>query len=320
MNDITAPDDIGAANREFFAKQAELGAWVKHSEQLDKALGNYYQSLTSLTSIIREQRPAQRATFRGSDLPFCGKKFLLDNLRPEPRYEDVRYMSEFYTRNGDVFHENLQKWLGACGLMYGKWKCKKCGKRYPDTDEPTAGVQGPVSCCQAFAEYVEFAVDDGMGFKGHMDGVIFINGKYMCIELKQMGSHILNRRLNQGPDEHHYKQIQIYRSVFPKWVGIPEERFHPFVLLWYFDRGDAKVNKRWVIPANNNVYLEETSEYETTQRLMTAKQYSRIKCRCKTATDNIWCPYNERICFNQNTDERDRILASIMGNKGPINV
>lgn len=312
MDKTDTPQSVEAANQEFFSQQAELGAWVKQSEQLEQAIGNYYQALTSHTSVTCEKRPAQRATFRGSDLPFCGMKFMLDNLRPEPRFEDVRYMSEFYTRNGDVFHENLQKWLGACGLMYGKWECKKCGKKYPEDQSPTAGVQGPVSCCNAFASYVEFAVDDGMGFKGHMDGVIKIHGKFMCIELKQMGTSILNRRLSQGPDDHHYKQIQIYRSVFPKWVGIPEADFHPFVLLWYFDRGDAKNNKRWILPADNSVYIKETSEYETTQRLMTARKFSQIECRCKTYQDNVWCPYNARICFNPDLEERDRILASIM--------
>lgn len=281
---------------------------MKRSDSLDIAINNLYEKMTMFITPISYRVEAERARFRGSDLPFCPLKFMLDNVRDRPRYEEVTFMSDFYTTGGDAFHMSLQRWLGATGHMWGKFKCRKCGKLYPEgcTEEDNKLMAGPVHCCGELAYYHELHVHDDV-FSGHLDGLQHYHDAFLPSEFKQMGQRIFQRRLANGYDMHHYYQIQAYRRILPHWMGLDEKAFHPFVLLWYFERGDCRVNKRWLLKYDPTVYDRQLALVLQTKRYIEKKQYRKCHGICKSQTDNPHCPYNQMVCF-ASVDQRERII------------
>ena len=307
--------DLEMQNREFFndlirQKEHELTDGIA----LGHAIGNYYEALRGNARTISEIVPAHPAKFRGSSLPFCGMFYLLETLRTEPRLELVTYASEFYTKSGDIFHANLQKWLGSAGIAYGKWVCSnpKCQRRFPDTDDPSAGVLGPVKCCGHFANYQEFEFKHSSGFSGHMDMLCYIHDAYLVTELKQMGGTIYNTRVKNGPDEHHVCQVQSYRAVVSEALKISERKIHEKVLLWYFDRGNLKENHRWILDYNPNLFEREVQKYESALAAIHKHNYGAICMRCKTERDGVFCPYANLICFNKDLNYRRRLLKLLL--------
>lgn len=304
---------LEAANREFFQKllankEGDLSSGV----MLDRAVGNYYDLMLGAARTVSEVTPAKKVKFRGSDLPFCGFKYLLESMRQEPRLEVETFASQFFTRSGDAFHANMQKWLGAVGLAYGKWKCPHCKKTYPESKDSAAGVLGPVKCCGVYAEYVEFEFLHSSGFSGHMDTILFLHNKYAVTELKQMGDAIYSSRLKSGPDNHHQHQVQAYRAVAPEQLKIPESKFHNQVLLWYWPRGNIKTNKRWVLGYDPSFFQSDVDEHAATLAAIRKRRYGDICLRCRTERDAPFCPYNNLICFNKDAKYRQRLLELIL--------
>lgn len=317
-------EELEQRNRDFFSMLANKGLEaMKQSDSLELAVSNLYKALTAHTSKISYRKPAERARFRGSDTPFCEMKFLLDNLREKPRFEEVRYMSEFYTTGGDAFHENLQKWLGFTGFAYGKFKCKKCGTLYPkkSKEDDNIAMFGPVVCCDEPANYFELQPKNKY-FSGHVDLILNVHGKLLVTELKQMGENVYDRRLKNGYDNHHYHQVQIYRKVLGDWLPEGME-LHPWVLLWYFDRGDCKINKQWMLKYDPNVYEKEVIKFKKASKILesyqpkvhTEKNKLDVKCKmlCRKVSDNPYCPYGPMLCFAPD-DQRSNILKSLLPN------
>ncbi len=316
-DDTKSLAELEQNNRDFFAnlasKELEL---LKTHKSLQLSVTSLFDAMCSQRSRISYRKEAERTRFRGSDLPFCPMKFMLDNVRTNTRYEDVRFMSEFYTANGDAFHATIQKWLGVSGKMYGKWRCPTCNNLYPkkSTEDDNIGMFGPVTCCGEPTGYHELHVV-GKHFSGHMDGLIELHGKFLVCEFKQMGSSIFQRRLTQGYDKHHYYQAQVYRTALPKFMELPEDRFHDYVLLWYFDRGDCRVNQPWIIPHDPNVYAAEVAKVVATKKSIKRGKYHACEGICKTSQDNIYCPYNNLICFAE-PQQKQRMLQALIPTYG----
>lgn len=302
-------EDLEKANREFFQELSKQGEdLMRQSDTLALAINNLYRGMTSPRSAISYRKEAERTRFRGSDLPFCPLKFMLDNVREKPRYEEVNYMSEFFTSGGDAFHATLQRWLGASGHMWGKFKCSECGKLYPEDSkaEDNQITKGPIYCCGKLADYEELQVS-GKHFSGHMDGLLKFHRRFIASEFKQMGERIFSRRMSSGYDKHHFYQIQVYRALLPKWLGLHEDEFHPFVLLWYFERGDCKVNHPWILKYDPSVYEQQLALVIQTKRYIDKKQYRKCKGICNSHIDNPHCPYNQMVCF-ASQEQREKII------------
>jgi len=306
--------DIEQANRDFFAALARQGQDEMNQQQsLNLSIGNLYDSMTAWNSAIAYRMEAQATRFRGSDLPFCPRKYMLDQVRDRPRYEEVKYMSDFYTTGGDAFHTTLQRWLGISGKLWGKFKCRKCGKLYPEgcTEDDNKGMFGPVKCCHEPAYYHELHVT-GKHFSGHLDGLTYFQGKFLASEFKQMGSKKFEKRLSSGYDNHHYYQIQTYRRLLPEWLGWDESMFHPYVLLWYFDRGDCRINKRWLLKYEPSVYDDQAKLVSKTTRNIRDGRYLACGEICKSSTDNTFCPYNQMVCFAP-LEQKNKMLDALIG-------
>lgn len=274
--------------------------------------------LTSLPhQTLKIPEKVQRPYLRGSDMPLCPLKLALDTVREKPRVQYNTMLKEFYTSTGHAIHELIQKWLGVAKLMYGKWKCPECKTLYPvgSTEKDNLGVLGPVVCkCSElpiYCDYVEFNPHDVPKtgkYNGHCDGLLMIHDKYIVLEIKTTDTAKVAKRRQHGPDPKHELQAQSYRYVMPKFLDIPEERWHNFVLLWYFDRADPRNHAILCMPYDYENFEEEIRKFVTTMKAIASKQYSGIKGTCRKEEDNKYCPYSQ-ICFSPS---RDALIEEIL--------
>jgi hypothetical protein len=226
-------------------------------------------------------------------------------------------MKEFYTSTGHAIHQLVQKWLGVAKLMYGKWQCPKCKALYPEgcTEKDNIGTLGPVICkCSEpviYCDYVEFNPHDipkTANYDGHVDGIALIHNKYIVLEIKTTDTGKVSKRRQHGPDPKHELQAQSYRYVMPKFLDIPENMWHNFVLIWYFDRADPRNHATLCMPYDYENFEEEIRKFITLKKHLAKKQYCLIDGICKSVNDNKYCPYHA-LCFSPS---RDALIEEIL--------
>jgi len=267
-----------------------------------------------------------RPYLRGSDMPICPMKLALDTNRVNQRTQFTSFMKDFYTSIGSVFHELVQKWFGVSGVMFGKWECPHCKKLYPEgsSKEDSIGVLGPVVCtCRKFptyCNYVEFNpmnIPDTGEFKGHVDGVALIHGKYIVLEFKTTDTDKVRRRRQHGADPKHEVQASSYRYVLPQFLNIPEDQWWNFILIIYYDRADPRNNVPLCIPYAPERFEEEIHKFVSTKKKLAKKQFHLIEGLCRHATDERFCPYNS-LCFSPQRDTLiEEILPGYMARRRP---
>lgn len=84
---------------------------------------------------------------------------------------------------GHSVHAKYQRWLQEMGILYGIWKCKDCNSEWEHGVLPACPVCGTMNY-----RYKEVPLaDEDLMIAGHSDGIVFIDGKYMMIEIKTIG-------------------------------------------------------------------------------------------------------------------------------------
>jgi hypothetical protein len=174
------------------------------------------------------ENPAQRPYFRGSSLPVCPLRTALDTVRKVPRNETRHLLMDFYTGTGHVIHELLQFWFGVDGSLFGKFQCPECAQLFPKKSTPhdNIGMFGPHVCKgpkskphrPTVCKYIEFHINNipkTGAFDGHCDGVLFVNGKYLVLEIKTTDTAKVRAREKYGPDPKHRVQATAYRYLLP---------------------------------------------------------------------------------------------------------
>ena len=150
-------------------------------------------------------------SLRGSALPFCGIKYMIDYLKVKNKVdiEDiVDFNTLFYLSFGTYTHEFIQQLLGINGKMYGKWICEndKC----KDIHE---GKYTSCSKCGSQKKYIEYNIYY-KGFSGHIDGIVKIKNKYYVIEFKTTSKQ--NQKKLTQPYYNHLLQASSYAYVLAK--------------------------------------------------------------------------------------------------------
>ena len=263
------------------------------------------------------QEPVDRPWLRGSDLPVCPLKLALDTVREDQRIQYTTFMKDFFTGTGSVIHAVLQKWFGVSGTLYGKWECSQCHTLYPKKSkkEDNVGMLGPVFCkCKPIpvcCEYVEFApagIETAPGFKGHIDGLLLIQGRYCVLEIKTTDSAKVGKRRVDGPDPKHELQATAYRFTIPEFLELDESLFWNYFLVIYYDRADPKNNAPLAVPYRPELFQEQVDVYAKTMRRIKKKNYHLIEGICKYPDDNKYCPYNA-LCFSP---QRNQLIEELL--------
>jgi hypothetical protein len=184
-----------------------------------------------------------KVRIRPSSFPFCQVEYLFAMLDPIDASVGDNFMGKIFVNIGSATHEVIQTYLGRVGLLYGKWKCKKCyytsspvlgtpycGDRRSEwtrgedfSGNPIGPEEGP--CNKGFAtRYVEFELVDPLsGLKGSCDGLILIGGHLYLLEAKTKASSSVVRALKE-PDPPHVAQAGTYAEMCtPKEWGLDQE-------------------------------------------------------------------------------------------------
>lgn len=272
------------------------------------------------TTAFTVKNEAPRPYFRGSGLPVCPLRTALDAVRTTPRQDTRHLLSDFYTETGHVIHEALQFWFGKAGLLFGKFQCPVCKRLYPkhSTPDDAHGMLGPVLCKgtkkaphkPTYANYVEFHINNlekTGAFDGHCDGVLFVNGKYLVLEIKTT-STVRVKSHESGPEHKHMLQATGYRYMLPKFLNIPDKFWYPFTVIIYYDRANPKVNTPLIVSYEPNAFVTQIRTYIKTARLIKHRRFEKIHGICESCQDDQYCPYNS-MCFS--TDAQ-RLIDEIL--------
>jgi hypothetical protein len=202
--------------------------------------------LENVTKALVEQeswKAPYKVRIRPSSFPFCQTEYLFAMLDPIKASVGDSFMGKIFVNIGTATHEVMQTYLGRAGLLYGKWKCKKCyytssphlgtpycGDRKSEWSRgedkegnPIGPEEGP--CCKGFAmRYVEFElVDPVSGLKGSCDGLILVAGRVYLLEVKTKASSAVVRALKE-PDPPHVAQAGTYAAMCtPREWGLEQD-------------------------------------------------------------------------------------------------
>ena len=294
---------------------------VSKSLELKAAVTAQLRMLTRPKSAVRVTLPSKPVRFRGSSMPHCPLLTGIDaacNLRGVPRTTDTTFMLDFFASQGTALHELIQKWLGVQGLLLGRWSCQhhdpdsdhQCGTILPSpvTNDVALGPQFHCGHPMRYEEidpHCSFQVKVAdqvvtVEFGGHCDGVLLINGKYLILEVKTKStSAIRDIRTRNLPLLDHYHQANAYRYTVPLYTQIPEDQFHDFMVVWYFDRADVSNNEPVVVPFNRSVFEREVEAHAVTDYLIKNRMWDKLIGICQTADARPYCPHNN-LCFGPN--------------------
>jgi hypothetical protein len=143
---------------------------------------------------------------------------------------------EFAADRGTAFHRMTQQRLGRLGVLFGGWRCSECGHVHgidPDDDAllgnglrrkvtVRSAVPIPLVCdgCGATTEqgqsfeYVEPTVyDESIRLAGRIDGIVFLNGQFIIIDVKTVGVFERLWRPRAFPFDEHVFQVNLYMGL-----------------------------------------------------------------------------------------------------------
>lgn len=290
--------------------------------QLKSSLTSHLRSLTKPRSPISVTLPSKPILFRGSSIPHCPLMMGIDAacaLKQSPRTEETSFIVDSFASQGPAIHEHLQKWLGISGILLGRWRCSKndyaedtaCSVILPSATDLTQVVLGPQFHCGYPMKYVEIepkckfrvkVADDqvDVNFSGHCDGILFIDGKYLVLEIKtKTTSALRDIRSKNLPILEHYHQVNSYRYTIPKYLNISSDLFHDYMVIWYFDRADISNNEPIVVPFNSSVFEREVEAHAVTDYLIKHRMWDKLVGICPNADSRPHCPHNN-LCFGSN--------------------
>jgi len=289
--------------------------------RLEAALKRTYDAFATWHSDFEIISPGERLKFRGSGIPHCPKHWAAESQRKAPRPDKRGFMLDYMSAHGTLVHEMVQKWFGVVGVMYGKWKCVKCGKILPEREE---AVLGPVHHCSEPCSYVEFEMKSPelSNFSGHCDGVLYLMKKYLPIEMKVRNPDVIEAiRRAKAAKPNNVLQCTSYRRVLPELlISIPKESWHDYVAVLYFDRKDIR-NREFVLSEYApDLFENEVKSMRRTKKIVELKLWNRLEGICSAKSDSPYCPYNSA-CFCKDPDAAwEAILPGITNPRRPEDI
>jgi hypothetical protein len=270
--------------------------------KLANTLKSRFDMFVSWRSDFVITSPGRMPEFRGSGIPHCPIRWAAEFHKQVPTPDERNFMLDFVSERGRLTHEMTQKWLGIIGIMFGKWKCRKCNKVYPEDTKQT-GVMGPVYCCNDPTEYVEYDMKNkDFDFGGHCDGVVQICGKFTTAEFKERNQDEIDTYATHGvPKFANLLQVTAYRHELPQLLAptVPLDMWHDYVFVIYISRQDVRKRVIFAVPYDPSIFHDEIKNVRRTRRIIEIGCYNRLVGICKNASDDRFCEYNSA-CFAPN--------------------
>ena len=250
------------------------------SGQVVKELGVYIKTLVD--------KPRKHNPVRASSLyDTCMRAEVLSKQYPRERWKpDVKTQMIFDI--GTMAHWWWQnKYLGPAGLLFGNWKCSKCGVLRLEGLMPEAQAVPCKECGALLVEYEEYEMfDEETGISAHSDG-IYVGEDIRCLlEFKTSGEKYWTQTVKPG--ENHIFQASIYY-----WLLKLEK-----AKIIYINKTTGKP-KEFTVDADMKM-VEQGKKKALTIQSITAdsdsKDYKRV-CFSKTMFKSKKCPWVEE-CFS----------------------
>jgi hypothetical protein len=146
-------------------------------------------------------------TARFSKLPMCGLLHTLDILDDSKKYID--YSTDFFTEIGTVVHSIMQRHFpltkNVSQYVFGNWKCKNCNHLLKLCTTPKCCPK----CFLKAMSYSEIEINF-KGVFGHIDLILFIDGKYYLIDFKTTSEYNISHPKRYIPYPKHLIQVESY--------------------------------------------------------------------------------------------------------------
>jgi hypothetical protein len=188
---------------------------------------SFSDKVTSFLQLQHREKAGKGVVIRSSALPICGRNYSFGMVLPpqERPNESHDFLLEIYSRVGTLTHSIVQRWLGMSGVLYGDWKCFKCGK-------VKRGKLGPRKCkrCDQEMVYEELTLEHPhLKLSGHPDGILFVDGKYIGFELKTKNQRVVDGMV-EPIDAHVAYQTACYSVMLSLTRGIKLKEYAIFYL------------------------------------------------------------------------------------------
>src|SRR5690606_28422407 len=214
--------------------------------QVASMFGRLYEE--AMAASIRTEH-GRGPEYRPSSFPICSVLVYMQFLAAARNgfYEsNMGAGGGFFTSVGTAAHENIQRYIGESGKIYGHWKCRnpKCKRSHAARDlydekgkivrpgaltrESTTNNKCPT--CKHAMEYVELEINYN-GLKGHIDCIVKLeDGSYWVADYKTTTAN--NLKSTKLPKSEHLMQLPTYCYVLEKKYKM---KIRGFSLL-YFSR------------------------------------------------------------------------------------
>lgn len=273
-------------------------------------------------TVINKKAPRYNE-LHPSSYPYCGLRQAYSEVADLPP-KKFDFYGEYYTGVGTTTHELLQRYMGYKGKVIGFWKCRKCFVSTTST-KPKVAPDKCSQCKHDVFEYLEAPIAYKKYTRGHIDGIIKIDGKYYIIDYKTTSKE-KNEKHRQFKNVYPYKynvsQIESYVYYFEKQYGIKISGW----FLIYVNRDNC--TKDFIVEGK----LMSSSDKETLGKKLKIyeKQFSYVMKMRKKVKDEYWkyliktkpcssmaqykkdmhcydmCPLAEKgICFNESRLKRE---------------
>lgn len=208
---------------------------------------------------------------------------------------------------GHHFGYMVQGYFYDMGILYGEWRCRECGHRWTDLENPS-----PKTCPSCEKElyiwynldYLEIRVrDEEYNITGHADALIKTLGKYRVVELKTIKNRTQGTHPNSScfedlsaPQENHLKQVNMYIFVLAKMY--PELNLEEGLVI-YGAKNDQRLKEfpirllydLYVAPQLLNIQIIESAIAD--ERVLPRPE----GCVSKTSWDCRFCGYKD-VCYS----------------------
>lgn len=237
---------------------------------------------------------------------------------------------------GTAVHAAIQEYLGAAGILYGSWRCRRCDRKWFDQ-------LGPGLCCEELPEYIEYSfvhpTSEQLGEYGHTDGIVPLpaGAGYFIIEIKTTGGWAVKQLLRmKWIYPKHKSQGAVYHQAFAKGHARVRMRKEPNTkyptgkltddreanlppggpqgVLFIYVHRDKPRPKNWMYlwlnpekaQRKGDVLFEELErEAELLPRYVKDGIIPEGTCRVEEDATDEWrsvCPWAKLICFSDHGD------------------
>jgi len=260
------------------ASAKQLNAFKKVKNELVKELKKRTSHV--FPNVVDKNSPRYNE-LHPSSYPFCGLQQAYSeakNLPPKP----FDYFGEFHTSVGTTTHELIQKFMGYKGKVIGHWKCLKCKKTHKSS-KPCVAPKECRTCGFDVFEYLEIGIKYKKYTRGHLDGIIKLNGRYYIIDYKST-SPKKNKQHRQYGGVYPYKknvaQIESYIFYVEEEYGIEIDGW----FLIYLSRDDNV--KDMVI---EGALVSDSDKVKLKKKLnIYEKQFSKVMKLRKKSKPEYW--------------------------------